>query len=76
VSTIDFNTPTGTDIPIEQRAPEEVSEFGQRPTAPQGVQVYNPSFDVTPAELVTAIVTERGVARPPLGEALKRLCQS
>ena len=64
-STLDPATATGADIPIEERAAGEVTAgFGAR-TAPDGVQVYNPAFDVTPAELVTAIVTERGIVRPP-----------
>lgn len=63
-STIDLNCPTGHDIPIEHRAAEEITEgFGRR-TAPLGAAVFNPAFDVTPAELVTAIVTERGIIRP------------
>ncbi|WP_157057954.1 s-methyl-5-thioribose-1-phosphate isomerase, partial [Calditerricola satsumensis] len=68
-SSIDLATPTGADIPIEERPAHEVTEgFGRR-TAPEGVQVYNPAFDVTPAELVTAIVTEHGIVRPPYPEA-------
>lgn len=65
VSTIDVNTPTGDDIPIEERDPEEVScGFGKR-TAPEGVKVYNPAFDVTPHELITAIITDKGIVRNP-----------
>lgn len=65
VSTIDMNTPAGAYIPIEQRDPEEVTcGFGRR-TVPEGVKVYNPAFDVTPHELITAIVTERGVIMHP-----------
>ena len=61
VSTIDVSTPTGDEIVIEERSPEEVTcGFGKR-TAPEGVKVYNPAFDVTPAELITAIVTNRGI---------------
>ncbi|MCX6995561.1 MAG: S-methyl-5-thioribose-1-phosphate isomerase, partial [Kiritimatiellaeota bacterium] len=59
-------------IPIEERAPEEVTHgFGRR-TAPAGVKVYAPAFDVTPARLITAIVCERGILRPPFGRALRR----
>jgi methylthioribose-1-phosphate isomerase len=59
-STIDLNTPTGDDIPIEERAPEEITEgFGKR-TAPENIKVYAPAFDVTPANLITAIITENG----------------
>jgi S-methyl-5-thioribose-1-phosphate isomerase len=72
-SSIDLATPTGADIPIEERPAHEVTEgFGRR-TAPEGVAVYNPAFDVTPAELVTAIVTEHGIVRPPYPEGLKRV---
>jgi methylthioribose-1-phosphate isomerase len=75
-STIDLGTKTGADIPIEERAAAEVSEFGDRPTAPQGVDIYNPAFDVTPANLITAIITERGVALPPFEQRLHQLCGS
>lgn len=65
VSTIDVNTPTGDDIPIEERGSEEVAcGFGKR-TAPEGVKVYNPAFDVTPHELITAIITDKGIVRNP-----------
>jgi methylthioribose-1-phosphate isomerase len=74
-STVDLNVETGADIPIEQRAAEEVTELWyQKPMAPRGVKVYNPAFDVTPHELVTAIVTERGILRPPYGETLAQAC--
>lgn len=72
-STIDQATTRGDGIPIEERPASEVREVFGRPVAPPGVAVRNPSFDVTPAELVTAIVTERGVVRPPYGDALVRL---
>ena len=70
-ATIDLACPTGADIPIEQRAPEEVTEmwYASR-MAPAGVKVYNPAFDVTQADLVAGIVTEFGVARPPYAESL------
>jgi methylthioribose-1-phosphate isomerase len=70
-STIDLATASGKDIPIEQRAADEVAQFGARPTAPDGVDVYNPAFDVTPAELITAIITEHGVARAPFEQTLR-----
>ena len=73
LSTIDLATPTGDDIPIEERDPMEVTHGMGKQTAPTGVKVYNPAFDVTPHELVSAIITERGIARPPYGESLKRL---
>jgi len=64
-STIDLKTKTGGDIPIEQRNPLEVTTIhGSHPVAPKDVPVYNPAFDVTPAELITAIITERGVFKP------------
>jgi len=75
-STIDLATKSGAGIPIEERAASEVAEFGERPTAPQGVDIYNPAFDVTPADLITAIITEHGVALPPFQESLSRLCQT
>ena len=73
-STIDLAMQTGAGIPIEERAAAEVAEFGARPTAPAGVDIYNPAFDVTPAELITAIITEHGVATPPFGKSLAALC--
>ncbi|MGQ0666450.1 MAG: S-methyl-5-thioribose-1-phosphate isomerase [Nitrospiraceae bacterium] len=64
-STIDLKTKSGADIPIEQRNPAEVTTIhGSHPIAPKGVAVYNPAFDVTPAELITGIITERGVFKP------------
>ncbi|MBO2942447.1 S-methyl-5-thioribose-1-phosphate isomerase [Paenibacillus sp. F411] len=73
LSTIDLSTPTGQDIPIEERAAEEITEgFGKR-TAPQGVKVFNPAFDVTPNEYVTAIITEKGIVQAPYDESLKDL---
>jgi methylthioribose-1-phosphate isomerase len=64
-STIDLKTASGADIPIEQRSPAEVTTIhGSHPVAPDGVAVYNPAFDVTPAELITGIITERGVYKP------------
>lgn len=70
LSTIDFSLPDGSGIPIEERSPEEMTHAGGVRLAPEGVEVYNPAFDVTPAELITAIITERGVVRPPSVEAL------
>jgi methylthioribose-1-phosphate isomerase len=72
-STVDIATPSGDEIPIEERAAEEVVSFGGVRIAPEGVGALHPAFDVTPAELVTAIVTERGVVRPPLHSELARL---
>jgi methylthioribose-1-phosphate isomerase len=73
LSTVDPDCPDGDHIPIEERDAREVTEvFGTR-IAPAGVGVRNPAFDVTPARYVTAIVTERGIARPPYGESLRAL---
>jgi methylthioribose-1-phosphate isomerase len=63
-STVDLATPDGGAIPIEERAAEEIAALGGRRTVPDGVQVWNPAFDVTPAGLVTAIITDRGVFAP------------
>jgi len=73
VSTIDLSTPTGSDIPIEERDPAEVTSPMGFDLAEPGTPAANPAFDVTPAELVTAIVTDRGVLRPPYGPALRGL---
>src|SRR5512146_2398415 len=75
-STIDLETPTGEQIPIEQRSAREVTHIGEKQLAPSGVQVENPAFDVTPGNYVTAIVTERGIARAPYSESLKRLAEN
>ncbi len=73
-STVDFETESGADIPIEERKPEEVTEMWYRERmAPRDIKVYNPAFDVTDHELITAIVTEYGIARPPYDKSLKQL---
>lgn len=69
-STFDPQTPAGDAIPIEQRPAAEVLECDGRRLAPPGADAYNPAFDVTPSELITAFITERGVLRPPFGESL------
>ena len=69
-STIDTESKGGADIPIEERPEEEVRSFGGAPVAPEGVRVYNPAFDVTPARFVDALVTESGVVRLAEGESL------
>ena len=70
-STIDLNTKTGNDIVIEQRDASEVTKkWYEKPMAPEGISVYNPAFDVTDAELITAIVTEKGIIYPPYDENL------
>ena len=72
-STIDLNTADGSGIPIEQRNAREVTHFSGKQITPDGVGIGNPAFDVTPAKYVTAIITERGVARAPYGPTLKEL---
>ena len=73
VSTIDVKTSSGKDIPIEERNKKEVTEwFGVR-TAPKDINVFNPVFDVTPNNLITAIVTENGVIKPPFEDSIKKL---
>lgn len=72
-STLDLATATGADIAIEERSPSEITHAGERVLAPEGVSVYNPAFDVTPAELVAAIITEKGVARAPYVDSLQGL---
>lgn len=75
-STIDYETPTGAEIKIEQRPAEEVTEMWYKERmAPEGVKVFNPAFDVTDNDLITAIVTEYGVARAPFKEALEEIRQ-
>jgi methylthioribose-1-phosphate isomerase len=75
VSTIDLATPSGDHIPIEERPAEEVTHHAGRRLAPEGIAVRNPAFDVTPHRFVTAIVCERGVARPPYVESLRALAE-
>ena len=70
LSTVNFGISSGEEIIIEERAPEEVTHGFGRQTAPPGVRVYNPAFDVTPNELITAIITEGGVVYPPFKESL------
>ena len=72
LSTIDFDTPNGDAIPIEERATEEVHGYGDWRWSPSDAPVANPAFDVTPHERVTAIITEHGVHRPPFEESLGR----
>ncbi|MCR5481422.1 MAG: S-methyl-5-thioribose-1-phosphate isomerase [Clostridia bacterium] len=73
-STIDLNTPTGADIPIELRDGAEISNMWyEKPMAPAGVKTYNPSFDVTDAKYITAVITEKGIVYPPYTENLAKL---
>ena len=71
LSTIDMSLPSGDGIPIEERKPGEITHGFGRQTAPDGVKVYNPAFDVTPARLVTSIITERGAVTPPYERAFR-----
>jgi len=73
LSTVDFDTADGSGIPIEQRDRKEVTHIAGKQIVPAGVDVENPAFNVTPAKYVTAIVTEKGIARAPYGESLKSL---
>ena len=75
VSTIDLSTPDGSGIPIEERNEREVSHVGAKRMAPEGARIWNPAFDVTPHTLVTGIITERGICRPPFTESLKAVCE-
>jgi methylthioribose-1-phosphate isomerase len=76
LSTIDLNTPDGERIPIEQRNPREVTHVGSTQLAPAGAGVWNPAFDITPHRLVTGIITERGIVRPPYDQSLRQLFDS
>ena len=76
ISTVDLECPDGSKIPIEQRDPREVTHIAGKQMVPDGVQVENPAFDVTPAKYVAAIITERGIARAPYTESLKKLSEA
>jgi methylthioribose-1-phosphate isomerase len=73
LSTIDLNTPDGSGIPIEERNEREVTHVGATRLTPEGARIRNPAFDVTPSQYVTAIITERGIARAPFAESLPQL---
>jgi methylthioribose-1-phosphate isomerase len=73
ISTVDLKTPDGSGIPIEERNGREVTHVGSSRLTPEGVHIRNPAFDVTPAKYVTAIITERGIARAPYDESLAQL---
>ncbi len=75
ISTIDFTLDRGEQIPIEERAAEEVTKGFGRQTAPDGARVYSPAFDITPNGLITAIITEAGVLYPPFREAIPQLAK-
>ena len=73
VSSFDLSIASGQEIPIEQRSRNEVAYFLGRNTVPESVAVYNPAFDVTPNNLVTAIITEKGILSPPLENSIREL---
>jgi len=70
-STVDLNTPDGDSIPIEERAEEEITRLGNTSISPENAPAYNPAFDVTPADFITAIITEQGIAYPPFEQSLR-----
>src|ERR1700730_18122426 len=71
VSTVDLGTPNGAAIAVEHRPDDEVTQLGGRQAAPLGALAYNPAFDVTPPGLITAIITERGIAQPVTADGLR-----
>jgi methylthioribose-1-phosphate isomerase len=75
ISTVDLETPDGSKIPIEQRSAAEVTHIAGKLITPEGIEVENPAFDVTPAKYVTAIVTEKGIARAPYEQSLAKLAR-
>ena len=75
LSTFDFSMATGAEIPIEERHHDEVFQFAGIRTAPEGISAFNPAFDVTPASLVTAIITEKGIIKAPYGPAINELAK-
>jgi methylthioribose-1-phosphate isomerase len=73
ISTLDLSLASGKEIPIEERSADEVTTINNKRMAPVGADVAHPAFDVTPNALVTAIITDKGIARPPFNESLKKL---
>ncbi len=76
LSTIDLSTPDGEHIPIEERAPREVTHVGAARMTPEGALIRNPAFDITPHRYVTGIITERGILRAPYGDSLRLASQA
>lgn len=76
ISTLDLSLASGAEIPIEERNSREITHIGEQQLGPDGVSVHNPAFDVTPNELIAAIITDKGVARAPYTESLRRLAAS
>jgi methylthioribose-1-phosphate isomerase len=75
ISTIDLTLATGEEIPIEERDAREVTHLREQRLAPEGISVQNPAFDVTPNKFITAIITDKGVARAPFTESLRRMVE-
>ena len=73
ITTLDLSLKTGEEIPIEERDIKEITHIREHRLAPDGIDVHNPAFDVTPNELITAIITDKGIARAPYGESLREL---
>jgi len=73
LSTIDLTIRTGDMIPVEERGPEEISRFGKLEIGPPGVSIFNPAFDITPARYVSALITEKGIIRPPFRKQINKL---
>ena len=73
ISTLDLSLASGEEIPIEERSADEVTTINDKRMAPVGAVVAHPAFDITPHHLVTAIITDKGIARPPFTESLKKL---
>ncbi|MGK7888275.1 MAG: S-methyl-5-thioribose-1-phosphate isomerase [Leptolyngbyaceae cyanobacterium] len=73
LSTLDLSTPSGEAITIEERSAQEITHIQGQPICPSGTPVFNPAFDVTPASLVSAIITEKGIIKPPFSETLARI---
>ena len=76
MSTIDPQITSGTEIPIEERDPEEITMFGGEPHTVPDARAFNPAFDVTPATLIAGIITEYGVLRAPYTESITRALQA
>jgi methylthioribose-1-phosphate isomerase len=76
LNTLDLSLASGEEIPIEERDAMEITHIRNLQLAPDGVQVHNPAFDVTPHEFITAIITDKGVARPPYSNSLRKLSES
>ncbi|HID94321.1 MAG TPA: S-methyl-5-thioribose-1-phosphate isomerase, partial [bacterium (Candidatus Stahlbacteria)] len=72
-TTFDKNIESGADIPIEERGEDEITKLPYGATAPQGVRCFNPAFDVTPSEYITAFITDKGILKPPFKQSINRL---